>query len=165
MTAGGGWWRSLARSRCRSRTGRVPHTRTEQGQITAMLVLFTLCLLLAIIAVTDISASYLRRQAAMSLADGAALAASDGAAAAGIYGDADERFVTVEQPAAEAAVDIYLRDTGAYARYPGLQVAVQVKGHTVSVFLAMPFQLPVPVPGVAATTTIHANGSSVMPIY
>lgn len=138
--------------------------RDERGQITAMLVLFTICLLLAIIAVADVSASYLRRQAATSLADGAALAASDGAAAAGVYGG-DDQFVIIGQSAAEAAVDNYLRDTGAYAEYPGLQVAVRVEGHTVSVYLSMPYHLPVSVPGVAGTTTIHADGSSVMPIY
>ncbi len=130
-----------------------------------MLVLFTICLLLAITAVIDVSASYLRRQAAMSLADGAALAASDGAAAAGVYGDADDDYVIIGQPAAETAVDAYLRDTGAYSQYPGLHVAVQVEGHTVNVELAMPYELPVPVPGVADTTTIHASGSSIMPIY
>ncbi len=139
--------------------------RNEQGQITAMLVLFTICLLLSIIAFTDVSASYLRRQAAMSLADGAALAATNGAAAAGVYGDADDQFVTIGQPAAEAAVDSYLRDTGAYSQYPGLQVAVQVDGHTLSVYLSMPYTLPIPVPGVAGTTTIHADGSAVLPIY
>ena len=147
------------------RTACLPSPRSERGQITAMLVLFAICLLLAVTAVTDVSAAYLRRQAATSLADGAALAASDGAAAAGVYGGADDDFVTISQPAAEAAVDSYLRDTGAYSQYPGLQVAVQVVGHTVSVSLAMPYQLPVPVPGAYRTTTIHADGSSVMPIY
>ena len=137
----------------------------ERGQITAMLVLFAICLLLAVTAVTDVSAAYLRRQAVTSLADGAALAASDGAAAAGVYGGADDDFVTISQPAAEAAVDSYLRDLGAYSHYPGLRVAVQVVGYTVTVYLAMPYQLPVPVPGVPGTTTIHADGSSVMPIY
>jgi Putative Flp pilus-assembly TadE/G-like len=61
------------------------HGRCESGQITAMLVLLGICLLLAIIAVIDISGSYLRRQAVASLADGAALSASDSAVAAGIY--------------------------------------------------------------------------------
>lgn len=139
--------------------------RNEQGQITAMLVLFTVCLLLAIIAVTDVSAAYLRRQAATSLADGAALAASNGAAAAGVYDDANDEFVTIGQAAAQAAVDSYLANTGAYAKYPGLRVVVEVQGHTVTVSLSMPFELPVPVPGVARTTTIEAQGSSVMPIY
>jgi Putative Flp pilus-assembly TadE/G-like len=138
--------------------------RNEQGQITAMLVIFSVCLLLAIIAVTDISASYLRRQAVVSLADGAALAASDGAAAAGIYGKARDDFVVIAQPAAAAAVDSYLRETGAYASYPGLHVEVSAQGHTVTVYLSMPYALPVPVPGVAGTTTLHAVGASQLPI-
>lgn len=137
----------------------------ERGQITAMLVVFAICLLLVIIAVTDVSASYLRREAAMSLADGAALAASDGAAAAGIYAGQRDRYVVIGQAAAEAAVDGYLRATGAYSRFPGLQVTVVAQGHTVTVSLAMPYALPVPLPGVAATTTIHATGASQMPIY
>lgn len=145
--------------------GWTPGRTDERGQITAMLVLFTICLLLAIIAVTDVSASYLRREAATSLADGAALAASDGAAAAGIYGGRSDKYVVIGQAAAEAAVDAYLRDTGAYSRYPGMQVSVVAQGHTVTVSLAMPYALPVPLPGVAATTSIHATGASEMPIY
>ena len=39
----------------------------ETGQITAMLVIFAVILLLVIAAVTDISASYLRRQAVTNL--------------------------------------------------------------------------------------------------
>jgi hypothetical protein len=147
----------------------VPRSRQgepdERGQITAMLVLFSICLLLAIIAVTDISASYLRRQAAMSLADGSALAASDGAAGAGVYGHRSNDFVVIDQRAAAAAVESYLRATGAYITYPGLQVDVAAEGHTVVVHLSMPFALPVPVPGVAPTTTISATGASQMPIY
>jgi Putative Flp pilus-assembly TadE/G-like len=137
----------------------------QSGQITAMLVLFSISLLLAIIAVTDVSAGYLRRQSATSLADGAALAASDGAAAAGIYQNPSDQFVVISQPAAEAAVDSYLRKTSAYATYPGLHVDVVSSGHTVTVYLSMPYQLPVPVPGVPRITTIHATGASEMPIY
>jgi Putative Flp pilus-assembly TadE/G-like len=150
-------------------TAGVPHARRaksdERGQITAMLVLFSICLLLAVIAVTDISASYLRRQAAMSLADGAALAASDGAAAAGVYGNHSQHFVVIGQPAAAAAVEAYLTETGAYGRYPGLHADVAAQGHTVVVYLTMPYALPVPVPGVAPTTTIAATGASELPIY
>jgi Flp pilus assembly protein TadG len=144
--------------------GRSQAARDERGQITAMLVIFSVCLLLAIVAVTDLSASYLRRQAVTSLADGAALAASNGAAA-GIYGRSSDDFVVIGQPAAAAAVDSYLRDTGAYAKYPGLQVEVAAQGHTVTVYLSMPYRLPVPVPGVASTTTLHSSGASELPIY
>ncbi len=143
-----------SRPRCR---------RTESGQITAMLVIFSICLLIAITAVIDISASYLRRQSATSLADGAALAATEAAAAGGIYSGADD-FVAIDEAAARLAVDRYLHEVGAYAAYPGLVVAVDVVGHQVQVRMAMPYRLPVRMPGVDATTTIHAQATAALPI-
>lgn len=137
----------------------------ESGQITPMLVIFAICLLLAVAAVTDISASYLRRQSATSLADGAALAATEAAAAVDVYGSPDDDHVRLDPAAARAAVDTYLRDTGSYAAYPRLQAVVVVEGATVRVLLTMPFTLPVPVPGVEPATTIHAVGSAQLPIY
>lgn len=139
--------------------------RTESGQITAMLVLLSICLLLVIIAVTDISAGYLRRQSAVSLADAAALAATEAAAASGIYADQDPGFVTIDQADATAAVDSYLREVGAYNEFPGLALDVRVVDHRVEVALVMPYRLPVRMPGVAATTTIHALGAAELPIY
>lgn len=139
--------------------------RSERGQVTVMIVLFTICLILVIVAVTDVSASYLRKQAATALADGSALAATDAAAAASVYGSPADRFVPLDPDAASAAVDTYLRQTGAYRRYPGLVVAVDVRGHVVTVGLAMPYTLPVPVPGVDRQTTIHATSSAELPIY
>jgi hypothetical protein len=140
-------------------------SRTESGQITAMLVLFSICVLLAVIAVTDISGSYLRRQTASSLADGAALAASDAAVATGVYHRADSGYVDADPAAASAAVESYLRRTGAYADYPGLDVRVMVSGHTVTVRLAMPYRLPVTMPGVRGTAIIHGSAAAEVPIY
>ncbi len=137
----------------------------ERGQITAMLVIFAICLLLAISAVINIAASYLRRQEATSLADGAALSASDAAAAAGVHGSPDAAYVAIDQGAATAAVEAYLRQTGAHSSYPGLKSHVLVDANTVIVSLSMPFELPVSLPGVRGATTIHASGSAVMPIY
>jgi Flp pilus assembly protein TadG len=130
-----------------------------------MLVMFALILLLAIAAVTDISASYLRRQAVTNLADGAALAATDAAAAAGVYADPDAEYVTIDPEAAQEAVEQYLTSTGAYADYPGLAAEVWVDGYAVRVALTAPYDLPVPVPGVTSTVDVHGAGSSVMPIY
>ncbi len=144
---------------------RRPSVHGESGQITAMLVLFSICLLLAIIAVTDISGSYLRRQAASSLADGAALSASDAAASAGVYQGSEHGFVVVDSESAFAAVDAYLESSGAYAEYPGLDVGVRVDGHTIQVSLAIPYRLPVQVPGVSATATVHGSAAVDIPIY
>jgi Putative Flp pilus-assembly TadE/G-like len=144
---------------------RRPHSRAEDGQITAMLVLLSMCLLLAIVAVTDISGSYLRREAAGSLADGAALAASNSAVAAGFYRSSDAGYVDVDPAAASAAVQNYLGRTGAFTRYPGLDVRVVVEGHVVTVYLTMPYRLPVTMPGAPHTATIHASAAVEVPIY
>lgn len=143
-------------------TARTPSRRTDTGQISAMLVIFSICLLIAIVAVTDISASYLRRQSATSLADGAALAATQAAAAGGVYAGSED-FVAIDETAARSAVDAYLREVSAYAAYPGLVAEVDVVGVQVRVALAMPYRLPVRMPGVDATTTIHATASAELP--
>lgn len=139
--------------------------RGEKGQITAMLVIFMLCLLLTIIAVTDLSAAYLRRQSAMSLADGASLAATEAAAAGSVYNDPDGGYVAIDAAAAARAVRAYLGRTGAYGDYPGLSSRVEVAGHRVLVFLTMPYRLPIPVPGVKETTLVHASSAAELPIY
>ncbi len=139
--------------------------RSETGQITAMLVILTICLVIAVAAVTDISGSYLRRQAAKSLADGAALAATTATATGAIYGDQDAHYVTLDETTATVAVDRYLHTVGAYRSYPGLTVDVRVVGHAVEVALVMPYRLPVRMPGVDATTTIHARAAAALPIY
>jgi hypothetical protein len=130
-----------------------------------MLVIFALCLLLTIVAVTDLSAAYLRRQTAMSLADGASLAATGAAAAGSIYHPGHRQYVPINQAAATAAVRRYLATTGAYGDYPGLRSHVQVVGHRVRVLLTMPYRLPIPLPGVKQVTIIHATSAAELPIY
>jgi hypothetical protein len=133
--------------------------------ITGMLVIFCLCLLLLIVAVTDLSAAYLRRESAMSLADGASLAATEAAAASAIYTDPRAGFVPIDRHGATAAVHAYLARTGAYAEYPGLRSRVSVVGHRVVVALTMPYHLPIPVPGVKRVVSVHGTSAAELPIY
>ena len=93
---------SIAR---RPSEGGAPRRRSEAGQLTVLICVFALCLLLVIAAVTDLSASHLRKRAVTSLADGAALSASDAAAAGSVYGGADDEYVALAEPAARAAVE------------------------------------------------------------
>jgi hypothetical protein len=130
-----------------------------------MLVIFALCLVLTIVAVTDLSAAYLRRQTALSLADGAALAATEAAAASSVYDHPNSGFVDIDQPAAAKAVRLYLGRVGAFRSFRGLTVRVAVVGHRVVVAVVMPYRLPVPVPGVAPTTLIHATSAAELPVY
>jgi hypothetical protein len=63
---------------------------------------------------------------------------------------------------ARAAVGAYLRDTGAYARFPGLSYAVRVDGARVEVRLSAPLDLPLSIPGSPERATIGATGSAVV---
>jgi hypothetical protein len=149
--------------RCRRQAQR---RRSEAGSITPLLIVFALSLALLVSAVIDVSAAYLRRQAAASLADGAALSASDAAAAAAVYGGEHRQYVPIDEDAARAAVAAYLRETGALARYPGLRAAVEVVGdRTIVVELRMPYDLPVSVPGARDAVTIRVQSAAELPVY
>ncbi|MGH3472258.1 MAG: pilus assembly protein TadG-related protein [Nocardioidaceae bacterium] len=138
--------------------------RDEVGQITAMMVILTCCLLLAVIAVADVSASYLRRESMRSLADGAALAATQAAAATSVYSGAGD-FIPIDESAARRAVDRYLQETHAYKDFPGLRAEVVVDAYTVRVWLAAPYTLPVAVPGADAAVTVHGSSAAQLPVY
>jgi|tagenome__1003787_1003787.scaffolds.fasta_scaffold20197393_2 hypothetical protein len=144
--------------------GRRP--RREAGTVTPLLLAFAVCLGLLIAAVTDVSAAYLRRQAAASVADGAALSASDAAAAASVYAGESRRFVPIDEEAARHAVLAYLDDSGAAHRYPGLRTDVQVlDGRTIVVDLAMPYDLPISIPGSRDSVVIRVESSAEVPVY
>jgi hypothetical protein len=75
----------------------------------------------------------------------------------------DERL-ELTAPQVRAAVDDYLRGTGAYGRYPGLSYRVRVDPATqrVEVSLSAPLDLPLTVPGSPEQATIGATGSAVV---
>ena len=139
--------------------------RDEQGTTTLLIVGFAVVLAMAIGVVVDATAAYLQRQSLSTLADGAALQAADlGALGQELYvgGVPDERLVLTES-AARAAVHAYLRDVGAYASYPGLVFAVDVRpaDSTVTVEVRAPLDLPLTVPGSPDRATVGATGSAV----
>ena len=139
--------------------------RSQAGQLTVLIVVMALCLLTAIAAVTDISASFLRRQSMASLAEGAALSATDGAAAAAVYGDPDASVVTLGEQAARVAVDQYLHEVDAYGKFPGLNAEVRVVDNVLQVRLQLHYELPFAIPGAKSSTFIEATGSATMPMY
>jgi len=114
--------------------------------------------------VVDASAAYLRRQAVNGLADGAALAAADGAQGAALYEGGLGGLAPIDPAAAQAAVDEYLRSTGAPATFPGLDWQVHTTGPTVTVHLTTPLDLPLDPAGWADTTMVSATGSAIVSI-
>jgi hypothetical protein len=138
----------------------------ERGQATVLIVGLAAVLAMTIALVVDATAAYLQRQGLNTLADGAALRGADlGATGRDVYegGVPDERL-ELTAPQVRAAVNDYLRGTGAYGRYPGLSYRVRVDPATqrVEVSLSAPLDLPLTVPGSPEQATIGATGSAVV---
>jgi Flp pilus assembly protein TadG len=138
--------------------------RDERGQATVLIVGFAVLLAMVIAFVVDSSAAYLQRQGLDTLADGAALRGADlGATGEDVYqGGVPEETLALTPAQARAAVGAYLRDAGAYRRYPGLSYSVRVDDDRVEVSLHAPLDLPLSVPGSPERATIGAKGSAVV---
>ena len=137
----------------------------EGGQASVLIIGLATVLAMTIALVVDASAAYLQRQGLDTLADGAALRGADlGATGEDVYeGGVDERLeLTPSQ--ARAAVGAYLRETGAFARYPGLTYTVRLDPATrsVQVQLSAPLDLPLTIPGSPERATVGATGSAIV---
>ncbi|WP_193613685.1 pilus assembly protein TadG-related protein [Nocardioides lijunqiniae] len=138
--------------------------RDERGSSMVLIIGFAAVLALGVAVVVDASAAYLQRQGLDTLADGAALAGADaGATGRDVYegGVPDERL-ELTQPQARAAVRSYLREVGAYDKYPGLSYDVDVDVTRITVDLRAPVDLPLSVPGSPDRPLVGASGSAVV---
>ncbi len=141
-------------------------SQLERGQATVLIIGFATVLAMVIALVVDATAAYLQRQGLNTLADGAALQGADlGATGRDVYegGVPDDRLA-LNASQVRAAVETYLRETGAYARYPGLSYSVRIDPGEQSVHVALtaPLDLPLMVPGSPEGATIGATGSAVV---
>jgi Flp pilus assembly protein TadG len=138
--------------------------RSERGQATVLIVGFAALLAMVVALVVDTSAAYLQRQGLDTLADGAALHGADlGATGEDVYqGGVPEETLALTAARAKAAVGSYLRDSGAYSRYPGLSYTVRVQGDRIEVHLTAPLDLPLSIPGSRERAIIGADGSAVV---
>lgn len=138
----------------------------ERGQATVLIVGFAAVLAMTIALVVDATAAYLQRQGLDTLADGAALRGADlGATGRDVYeGGVPEHRLELTAARARQAVGGYLRDTGAFARYPGLSYRVRIDpaAQRVEVSLSAPLDLPLTIPGSPERATIGATGSAVV---
>lgn len=140
--------------------------RDERGSTIPMIIGFAIVLILLVGVVTDVSAAYLRRQSLDTLADGAALQGADlGASGTEVYagGLPAEGRLRLTAASVRRSVQAYLRDVGAYRRYPGLRlrsVRVDADRRRVEVGLGAPVHLPFTVPGVLDHPMIGSTGSA-----
>lgn len=136
----------------------------EAGQTSLLIVGFAVVLMMLVAVVVDASAAYLHRQGLANLADGAALAGADGGATGSdVYtqGVPDQRL-RQQGGAARAAVETYLRATGARQDFPGLTFDVAVEGDRVRVRVTAPVDLPLRIPGSPDRPVVGAESAAVI---
>src|SRR3954452_24326799 len=126
------------------------HRRGEEGQMTVLIVGFTVVILLMVVVVTDISKVFLVRRDLDATADGAVLAAANGLAA--IYAQpGDGQNAEIDPEEARRLTAEYLDAVGADATFPGLDWSAEVDGATVIVHLTSGVDLPFKPPGWQST--------------
>ena len=143
---------------------RTDQHRGERGQTSVIIIGFAVVVLLLVVVVVDAGAAYLKRQSLDSLADGAALYGADAAAEGrDVYsGGLGTDDLDLSADIARAAVNHYLRSTGAYGAHPGLIFDIAVDGTSIRVAIAAPVDLPLTLPGGPESPTVRAVGSAVV---
>ncbi|WP_282580344.1 Tad domain-containing protein [Nocardioides sp. InS609-2] len=123
-------------------------------------------LIMGIVVVVDASAAYLQRQGLDTLADGAALRGADlgsvGTYEKGIPADRLDQLETQ----VDRAVAAYLKDSGAYEKYPGIRATSDVNetDAKVTVQLSAPLKLPLTIPGSPDEPEIAATGTAAVTV-
>ena len=138
--------------------------RYERGQTSLLIVGFVVVVMMLIGVVVDASAAFLRRQSLDAVADGAALAAADGVAGRQVYDGGLGRLARIDPAAARAAMERYLRDSGALQEYPSLDYQLSTDRTSVTVRLVTDLVLPIPAPGMIGSARVTSTASAVVPV-
>lgn len=145
--------------------------REDEGQLTVLIIGFTAILLALLAVVTDASRVFLVQRALASLADGAAVAAAGGADENRLYAEGPPggagAAVPLEQASVQQALDAYLDDADAAARFPQLTAAAAgTDGRTATVTLHARVDLPFTrlFPGLSDGWPVTVRASAVSPL-
>ena len=137
--------------------------RGEEGQMTVLIVGFTVIVLLMIVVVTDISKAFLVRRDLDATADGAVLAAANGLAAVYAQPGAGGNAAIDPERARQLTAD-YLDDVAASNRFDNLDWSVDVQGTTVTVRLSSTAELPFQPPGFPGSADVASEAAAIVPI-
>jgi len=137
--------------------------RGEEGQMTVLIVGFTVVVLMMIVVVTDISKAFLVRRDLDATADGAVLAAANGLAAVYAQPGAGGNAAIDPDQARQLTAD-YLDDVAASNRFDDLDWSVDVEGTTVTVRFTSTAELPFRPPGFPGTADVASEAAAIVPI-
>jgi uncharacterized membrane protein len=133
--------------------------RTEGGQVSVLIVGFSVVAILLVVVVVDASAAYLQRQRLDGVADGAALAAVDGIESESVYEQGLGERADIDPMTARQLVAAYLQGVGAH-RYHGLNYTVATTPDSVSVRVTAPLELPLAPAGWTRGTSVTASAAA-----
>jgi hypothetical protein len=137
--------------------------RGEDGQMTVLIIGFTIVILLMVVVVTDISKVFLVRRDLDATADGAVLAAANGLAAVYAQPGAGGNAAIDPEQARRLTAD-YLDQIAAGNRFDDLDWSVDVEGTTVTVQLTSTADLPFQPPGFPGTAPVTSESAAIVPI-
>jgi hypothetical protein len=137
--------------------------RGEDGQMTVLIIGFTIVILLMVVVVTDISKVFLVRRDLDATADGAVLAAANGLAAVYAQPGAGGNAAIDPEQARRLTAD-YLDQIAAGNRFDDLDWSVDVEGTTVTVQLTSTADLPFQPPGFPGTAAVTSESAAIVPI-
>lgn len=117
--------------------------RGDDGQISLLIIFYTLITAAMVIVAVDVSAFFLTQRGLSSVADGAAVSAAQALDADALYAGKGGDELPLEAAGVRAAVATYLDEHVVEATYPTLEVAeASTDGETVTVTLTEDKKLP-----------------------
>lgn len=133
--------------------------RGDDGQVTLLIIVYTLVAAAMVIVAVDASAFFLAQRGLSSVADGAAVSAAQALDADALYAGKAGEDLPLEEAGVRAAVAGYLTDHEVGAAYPTLQLAeAGTDGETVTVTLTYDKKLPF-LPLVSSLTNAFPGGT------
>lgn len=145
-------------------------SRDDDGQVTLLIIIYTLVAAAMVIVAVDASAFFLAQRGLSSVADGAAVSAAQALDADALYAGRADDELPLEEAGVRAAVAGYLADRELGAAYPTLEIAAaNTDGATVTVtltydkklpFLALVSSISSAFPGGAARVEVTARARS-----
>lgn len=133
--------------------------RDDDGQISLLIIIYTLVAAAMVIVAVDASAFFLAQRGLSGVADGAAVSAAQALDADALYAGQAGADLPLDQAGVRAAVAGYLADRELGTTYPTLQVAeAATDGETVTVTLTYDKKLPF-LPMVSSLTNAFPGGT------
>jgi Putative Flp pilus-assembly TadE/G-like len=143
--------------------------RRDEGQITLLIIGFTIIVLLLVTVIANVSKAFVWRRSISSWADAAALAASQSVGEDRVYASGLTTTLPVSEEDAVRAVDEFITDNGVAERFPALSRQVDVDRTAGTIRVTLTTAMPLVFTNVVSDAfsdgvTIVGTASSVAPL-